>query len=80
MVGSQEGHADGANGVAVTQEVTYIVFAPENPGAPVFTRRMVDGLALKQLVESLAGQINRRVYGAESHREEAEEIGRILFE
>ena len=61
------------------QEVTYIVFAPENPGAPAFTRRMVDGLALKQLVEAWLGKSIDSLRGGITPWE-AEEMSRILFE
>ena len=61
------------------QEVTYIVFAPENPGAAVFTKRTVDGRALKQQVEAALGKSVESLTAGITPTE-AKELSRILFE
>ena len=59
------------------QEVTEIAFAPDNPGAPAFTTRTIDGPALKRRLESALGRSVESFTGTPA---EAQELGRVLFE
>jgi hypothetical protein len=59
--------------------VTYITFAPESPGAPEFTTRMVDGPALKRRIETALG---KSIDSPEVRLtpSEAQELSRMLFD
>ena len=61
------------------QQVTSIVFAPDNPGAPTFTTRTVDGQALKRRIESALGKSVESLTAGITPAE-AQELGRMLFE
>ena len=63
----------------VPQQVTYIVFAPENPAAPVFTTRTIDGRGLKRRIEAAFGKPVES-FSAGITPEEAKELSRMLFE
>jgi hypothetical protein len=61
------------------QQVTAIVFAPENPDEPVFTTRTVDGGALKRRIEATLGKPVESL-SAGITQAEAAELTRLLFE
>jgi hypothetical protein len=61
------------------QQVTSIVFAPANPGAPVFTTRTIDGGALKARIETALGKPVESLSTGLTP-EEAEALSRVLFE
>ena len=61
------------------QQVTSIVFAPDDPGAPVFTTRTVDGAALKRQIESAVGR-SIESFSSGLTQPEAEALSRVLFE
>jgi hypothetical protein len=63
----------------VQQQVTYIMFASDNPGMPTFTTRTVDGQALKRRVENALGK-SVESFTTGLTPAEAQELGRILFE
>jgi hypothetical protein len=63
----------------VPQQVTSIVFAPENPGVPVFTTRTVDGEVLKRRIETALGKPVESL-SAGMTPEEAQAVSRVLFE
>ena len=61
------------------QQVTYIMFASDNPGVPTFTTRKVDGQVLKRRVENALGK-SVESFTTGLTPAEAQELGRILFE
>ena len=61
------------------KEVTYIVFAPDSPAAPVFTTRTIDGRGLKRRIEATLGK-SVESFSATITPEEAQGLSRILFE
>jgi hypothetical protein len=60
------------------QQVTYIVFAPEDQGMATFTTRTVDGRALKRRMESVLGKSVESLTSITPA--EAKELSRMLFE
>ena len=64
---------------SVPRQVTYIMFASDNPDVPTFTTRTVDGQALKRRVESALGK-SVESFTTGLTPGEAQELGRILFE
>jgi hypothetical protein len=64
---------------SVPRQVTYIMFASDNPDVATFTTRTVDGQALKRRVESALGK-SVESFTTGLTPGEAQELGRILFE